>query len=71
MCRCSFLKSMLLTFAGWVFILAGLSAFNLAVVDRWMSLDPLAENPEWFIFRMKIFFSASGAFLIHKKKINN
>ena len=63
-------------FAGLAFIMAGLSAFNLALFDRRMSLDPLTESPEFFISRMKILFSASGIlficaailFWINKKK---
>lgn len=63
-------------FAGLAFIMAGLSAFNLALFDRRMSLDPLTESPEFFISKMKILFSASGIlficaailFWINKKK---
>ena len=62
--------------AGLALILAGLGALNLAAFDRWLSLDPLTENPEFFIFRMKILFIASGilfvcaaiSFWMHNKK---
>ena len=53
-----------LIFTGLAFILAGLGALNLAASDRWMSLDPLIENPEFFLLRMKILFSASGIFFV-------
>ena len=62
--------------AGIAFILVGISALNLAVFNRRLSVDQLTENPEFFIFRMKILFIVSGflfacaasSFWFHKKK---
>lgn len=62
--------------AGMALILVGTCALNLAVFDRRLSLDQLTENPEFFIFRMKILFivsgflfvCAAGSFWVHKKK---
>ena len=61
--------------AGWAFVLVGLSTLNFAVFNHRLSLDPLTENPEFFIFRYKIvliascmmFFCAGISFWIHKK----
>lgn len=61
---------------GLALILVGLSTLNFALFNHRMSLDPLAENPEVFIFRNKtalivsciIFACAGVSFWIHKKK---
>jgi hypothetical protein len=62
--------------AGWSFVLVGLSTLNFAVFNHRLSLDPLTENPEFFISRNKIvliascilFVCAGICFWIHKKK---
>ena len=62
--------------AGWAFVLVGLGTINFAVFNHRLSLDPLAENPEFFINRNKtvlmiscILFACAGiSFWIHKKK---
>jgi hypothetical protein len=62
--------------AGWTFVLVGLSTLNFAVFNHRLSLDPLTENPEFFISRNKIVLIATGilfvcagiCFWIHKKK---
>ena len=61
---------------GLALILLGLCTLNFAVFHHRLSLGPLTENPEFFIFRNKITLIASGIFFvcagvsfwIHKKK---
>lgn len=61
---------------GVALILLGLCTLNFAAFNHRLSLDPLTENPEFFIFRNKIVLIASGilfvcagvSFWIHKKK---
>jgi hypothetical protein len=61
---------------GVALILLGVSTLNFAVFNYRLSLDPLTENPEVFIFRNKIiliascilFACAGVSFWIHKRK---
>jgi hypothetical protein len=61
---------------GWAFVLIGLSTLNFAVFNHRLSLDPLTEHPEVFIYRNKIvlivsgifFVSAGISFWIHKRR---
>lgn len=61
---------------GWAFVLVGLSTLNFAVFNHRLSMDPLTENPELFIFRNKIilitscilFACAGVSFWIHKRR---
>jgi len=61
---------------GVAFILLGLCTLNFAVFNHRLSLDPLTENPEFFIFRNKIVLIASGILFVsagvcfwnHKRK---
>ena len=49
--------------SGVALILLGLCTLNFAAFNHRLSLDPLTENPEFFIFRNKIVLIVSGIFL--------
>lgn len=59
----------------WAFMLVSLCTFNFAVFSHQLYLDPLSENPEGFIDRVKIstlvavflFICAGISFWLHKK----
>jgi hypothetical protein len=63
-----------LIFSGLALVLLGLCTLIFAAFNHRQSLDPLTENPEFFIFRYKVvliascivFVGAGISFLIHK-----
>jgi hypothetical protein len=65
-----------LVVAAWALILVGLCTFNFAEFNRRLSLDPLSEDPVFFMFRHKfalmavvIFFAGAAiSFWLHHKK---
>ena len=62
--------------AGWALIWVGVCAFNFAVFNQRLNLDPFSENPAIFFYRSKmstlvavlLFSCAAISFWLHKKK---
>ena len=62
---------------GMAFVLVGLCAFHFARFSHQLYVDSLSENPEVFLYRIKVsttvaatlFIGAAVSFWLHKKKI--